>query len=63
MGSYPDRLKRRSTMTINSQQDIDGILRVGRVVTIVRDTMLDALEPVDIVTRGAPIVATCSVAA
>ncbi|ALO47623.1 hypothetical protein [Pseudohongiella spirulinae] len=50
-------------MTINSQQDIDGILRVGRVVTIVRDTMLDALEPVDIVTRGAPIVATCSVAA
>lgn len=32
-------------MTINSQQDIDGILRVGRVVAIVRDTMLDALEP------------------
>ena len=32
-------------MTIESQQDIDGILKAGRVVAHVRDTMLDAVEP------------------
>jgi methionyl aminopeptidase len=32
-------------MTISSQKDVDGILKTGRVVAIVRDTMLDALEP------------------
>lgn len=32
-------------MTIENQQDIDGILKVGRVVAHVRDTMLSAIEP------------------
>lgn len=32
-------------MTIESQKDIDGILKAGRVVAHVRDTMLDAVEP------------------
>jgi len=32
-------------MTIENQQDIDGILKAGRVVAHVRDTMLNAIEP------------------
>lgn len=32
-------------MTVESQHDIDGILRAGRVVARVRDAMLDAIEP------------------
>ena len=32
-------------MTIENQQDIDGILKTGRVVAYVRDTMLKAIEP------------------
>jgi len=32
-------------MTIESQQDVDGILKAGRVVAHVRDAMLDAIEP------------------
>jgi methionyl aminopeptidase len=32
-------------MTIETQQDIDGLMRIGRVVSVVLDTMLDALEP------------------
>ncbi|MBZ9557471.1 MULTISPECIES: type I methionyl aminopeptidase [Modicisalibacter] len=32
-------------MTIESQQDIDGIMEVGRVVAKVRDAMLNAVEP------------------
>ncbi|MCB5187196.1 type I methionyl aminopeptidase [Methylobacillus caricis] len=32
-------------MTIGSQKDVDGILSAGRVVAIVRDAMLKALEP------------------
>ncbi len=32
-------------MTVESQHDIDGILRAGRVVARVRDAMLGAVEP------------------
>nr|WP_277602565.1 type I methionyl aminopeptidase [Parahaliea mediterranea] len=32
-------------MTVESQQDIDGIMNAGRVVAHVRDTMLNAVEP------------------
>lgn len=32
-------------MTIQSQQDLDGILKTGRIVADVRDTMLRAVEP------------------
>lgn len=32
-------------MTIENQQDVDGILNAGRVVAQVRDSMLDAIEP------------------
>lgn len=32
-------------MTVESQQDIDGILNTGRVVAHVRDAMLKAIEP------------------
>lgn len=32
-------------MTIESQADIDGIMAAGRVVAMVRDTMLGAVEP------------------
>lgn len=32
-------------MTIENQQDIDGILNAGRVVARVRDAMLNAVEP------------------
>ena len=32
-------------MTIESQSDIDGIMAAGRVVAMVRDTMLGAVEP------------------
>lgn len=32
-------------MTVESQQDIDGILNAGRVVARVRDAMLSAVEP------------------
>ncbi|MGB0211832.1 type I methionyl aminopeptidase [Algiphilus sp.] len=32
-------------MTVESQQDIDGIMRVGGVVALVRDAMLGAVEP------------------
>lgn len=32
-------------MTIESQLDIDGIMAAGRVVAMVRDTMLEAVEP------------------
>ncbi len=32
-------------MTIESQQDIDGILKAGRVVADVRDALLKAVEP------------------
>lgn len=32
-------------MTIESQQDIDGIMNAGRVVAHVRDAMLGAIEP------------------
>ncbi|MCL6620129.1 MAG: type I methionyl aminopeptidase [Thermomonas hydrothermalis] len=32
-------------MTVESQRDIDGILKVGRVVARVRDAMLNAIEP------------------
>lgn len=32
-------------MTVENQQDIDGILSAGRVVARVRDAMLDAIEP------------------
>lgn len=32
-------------MTVESQQDIDGILNTGRVVAYVRDAMLNAVEP------------------
>lgn len=32
-------------MTVESQQDIDGILRTGRVVARVREAMLRAIEP------------------
>src|SRR5688572_5802823 len=32
-------------MTVENQQDIDGILRNGRVVAHVRDAMLKAVEP------------------
>lgn len=32
-------------MTVESQEDIDGILRAGRVVAYVRDSMLKAIEP------------------
>lgn len=32
-------------MTVESQQDIDGIMNAGRVVAYVRDAMLDAIEP------------------
>lgn len=32
-------------MTVDNQRDIDGILRVGRIVAYVRDAMLAAIEP------------------
>jgi len=32
-------------VTVESQQDIDGILNAGRVVARVRDAMLSAVEP------------------
>ncbi len=32
-------------MTIENQSDIDGIMAAGRVVAMVRDTMLGAIEP------------------
>ncbi len=32
-------------MTVENQNDIDGILNAGRVVAVVRDTMLSAIEP------------------
>lgn len=32
-------------MTIESQSDIDGIMAAGRVVAMVRDSMLEAVEP------------------
>lgn len=32
-------------MTIESQEDIDGVLNAGRVVAAVRDAMLTAIEP------------------
>ncbi len=32
-------------MTVESQQDLEGILRAGRVVAMVRDAMLQAIEP------------------
>lgn len=32
-------------MTVENQRDIDGILKVGRLVALVRDAMLDAIEP------------------
>lgn len=32
-------------MTVDNQRDIDGILRVGRIVAYVRDVMLAAIEP------------------
>lgn len=32
-------------MTVENQQDIDGILRIGQVVARVRDAMLTAIEP------------------
>lgn len=32
-------------MTVESQRDIDGILKVGKVVATVRDTMLGSIEP------------------
>ena len=32
-------------MTVENQQDIDGILNAGRVVALVRDAMLNAVEP------------------
>lgn len=32
-------------MTIENQQDVDGILKTGRVVAHVRDAMLKAIEP------------------
>lgn len=32
-------------MTIESQHDLDGILRAGRIVARVRDAMLEAVEP------------------
>jgi len=32
-------------MTVESQNDIDGILAIGRIVAMVRDAMLKAIEP------------------
>ena len=32
-------------MTVQNQQDIDGILQTGRIVALVRDQMLNAIEP------------------
>lgn len=32
-------------MTVESQQDLDGVLNAGRVVARVRDAMLEAMEP------------------
>ena len=32
-------------MTVEGQNDIDGVLNTGRVVARVRDAMLDAVEP------------------
>ncbi len=32
-------------MTVENQRDIDGILKIGRLVALVRDAMLDAIEP------------------
>jgi len=32
-------------MTVESQQDVDGILQAGRIVAQVRDAMLGAIEP------------------
>ncbi|GAB3271781.1 type I methionyl aminopeptidase [Parahaliea aestuarii] len=32
-------------MTVENQQDIDGILNAGRIVADVRDAMLEAIEP------------------
>jgi methionyl aminopeptidase len=32
-------------MTVRNQQDVDGILKVGRAVAFVRDSMLSAIEP------------------
>lgn len=32
-------------MTVESQRDIDGILKAGRIVATVRDTMLGSIEP------------------
>lgn len=32
-------------MTVESQSDVDGILKAGRIVARVRDAMLDAIEP------------------
>jgi methionyl aminopeptidase len=34
-----------TNMTVENQADVDGILRVGRVVASVRDSMLRAIEP------------------
>src|SRR5690606_515263 len=36
---------RKSKMTIESQSDVDGILKAGRVVAKARDVMLGAVEP------------------
>src|SRR5690625_1363730 len=32
-------------MTVDGQSDIDGIMKVGRIVAKVRDTMLNSIEP------------------
>lgn len=32
-------------MTVESQHDIDGVMRAGQAVAFVRDAMLDAIEP------------------